>query len=119
MKKLGVEFYSGTQGISNAMRKKGWKMLAIELNPTFAKPPYNLDQWTISIADVTVKEIVKRLGGFPSFVWASPLCTTHSIAAISTHRKALGGIGKTQKEQKNSNTLIAKVTKLSYMINYF
>jgi len=106
-----LELYSGTQGISQEFRKKGHAVLSVELNDAFTKPPWNLKQWTISVADVTAKEVIKRLGGKPDVIWASPLCTTHSIAAISTHRKSIGGIGKTQKEQKDSNTLIAKSDK--------
>jgi len=110
-----LELYSGTQGISNAFRRNGHEVLSIELNEDFTKPPWNLKQWTISVADVTAKEIIKRLGGYPDVVWASILCTTHSIAAISTHRESLdNGIGKTLKERKDSNTLIAKSDKAKF-----
>ena len=106
-----VEFYSGTQGISNEFRKNGHTVLSIELNHKFTEEPYNLKQWTVSIADVTVKEIVRRLGGYPDIIWASPLCTTHSIAAISTHRTFVDGFGNTQKKRKETHMLIAKSEK--------
>ncbi len=108
MTKLAVEFFSGTQGISNSLREKGWTVLSIELNPIFTKPPFNLKQWTISIADVTAKEIVKRLGGSPDVIWSSNVCTTDSIAAISTHRTYVEGFGKTKKAKSRTHTLIAK-----------
>jgi len=106
-----LELYSGTQSIGKEFRKKGHTVLSVELNEDFTKPPYNLEQWTISVADVTVKEVVKRLGGYPDVIWASPLCTTNSIAAISTHRKVLLGHGRTKKIQQRNNILFAKSDK--------
>lgn len=106
-----LELYSGTQGVSNAFRKRGHEVLSVELNEDFTKPPWNLDQWTISVADVTVKEVIKRLGGYPDVIWASPLCTTNSIAAISTHRYAVEGHGRTQAIRKINNLLFPKSEK--------
>jgi site-specific DNA-cytosine methylase len=82
-----LELYSGTQGISKEFRKKGHKVISVELNDIFTKPPYNYDQWTMSVADLKADDIINELNGYPDFVWVSPLCTTHSIAAISTHRQ--------------------------------
>lgn len=116
MKKLYIlELYSGTQGISNAFRAAGHEVLSVELNEDFTKPPWNLDQWTVSVADVYANEIIKRLGRKPDIIWASPLCTTHSIAAISNHRNSLNnGFGRTQKQVKDSNTLVAKSDKAKF-----
>jgi len=106
-----LELYSGTQSISKEFRKRGHKTLCVELNDIFLSEPYNLDQWTISVGDVTVKEVIKRLGGYPDIIWASPLCTTHSIAAISKHRQCKKGFGKTLKEKKRTNLLFPKSDK--------
>lgn len=106
-----LELYSGTQSIGKQFRAKGHEVLSVELNPEFTEPPWNLEQWTISVADVTVKEVVKRLGGYPDVIWASPLCTTHSIAAISTHRHCIEGFGNTKKQIKDTNLLVAKSSK--------
>jgi len=104
--------YSGTQVLDNQFRANGHKVVSVELNEDFTKKPWNLEQWTISVGELKIKEIIKRLGGYPDIIWASPLCTTHSIAAISTHRQSLdNGIGSTQKERKDSNALIAKSEK--------
>lgn len=110
-KLLVLDLYSGTQSWGKAFRAKGHKVLSVELNPMFTEAPYNYEQWTISIADVTAKEVIKRLGGVPDVICVSPLCTTHSIAAISTHRSASGGFGKTQLEKKRNNILFAKSDK--------
>jgi site-specific DNA-cytosine methylase len=82
-----LELYSGTQSIGKEFRKKGHKVISVELNDTFTKPPYNYDQWTMSVADLKPQDIIDELNGRPDFIWASPPCTTHSIAAISTHRQ--------------------------------
>ena len=85
-----LELYSGTQSIGKEFRKRGHKVISVELNDIFTKPPYNLDQWTMSVADLNIDEIIQELDGPPDIIWASPLCTTHSIAAISTHREQKG-----------------------------
>ncbi len=84
-----LELFSGTQSIGKEFIKAGHEVLSIELNPAFTEPPYNLNQWTVNIMDVNVNEIYERLGGKPDVIWASPTCTTHSIAAISHHRTRL------------------------------
>jgi len=81
-----LELFSGTQSISKEFRKAGHQTLCIELNPLFAVEPYKLNQWTIDILDIKVKQILKKFGR-PDVIWASPTCTTHSIAAISKHRQ--------------------------------
>lgn len=101
-----LELYSGTQSISKEFRKKGHITLCVELNDAFTKPPYNLDQWTISIADVTVKEVIKRLGGYPDVIWASPLCTTNSMAASrGNHRQAIESYDFNTEKERKRNTL--------------
>lgn len=81
-----LELFSGTQSISKEFRANGHETLCVELNSIFTKDPYNLDQLTMSVCDVKAKLIIKALGR-PDVIWASPTCTTHSIAAISHHRK--------------------------------
>lgn len=49
----------------------------------------NIDLYE-DVLKVTPEEIVKRFGR-PDVIWASPDCTTYSIAAISHHRKRGGG----------------------------
>ena len=103
-----LELYSGTQSIGKQFRLNGHNVLSVELDEKFLSEPFNLEQWTISVADVTAKEVEKRFNGKVDIVWASPLCTTCSIAAISTHRELVLGFGSTVKEVKDTNSLIAK-----------
>ena len=55
--------------------------------------------------------LFRSLGGKPDIIWASPLYTTCSIAAISTHRSVKYGHGKTQSDKKKNNILFAKSEK--------
>lgn len=45
----------------------------------------NID-WNVDISKITTEEIINRFGR-PDVIWASPDCTTYSIAAISHHRQ--------------------------------
>ena len=39
------------------------------------------------IGTLTAADIINLCGGVPDVIWASPDCTTYSVAAISTHRR--------------------------------
>ena len=92
-KLLVLELYSGTQSVGIPFRLHGHEVISVEVNEMFTKEPYNLDQVTMSIADLTIKMILKLTGGrIPDIVWASPLCKTFSMAASSAgHRQKING----------------------------
>ena len=77
-----LELFAGTRSISKAFEKRGHKTYSIEWNKDFK----NIDLYK-DISKVTVKDILKLCGGVPDVIWASPDCTTYSVAAISKHRK--------------------------------
>lgn len=82
MKKLKVlELYAGTRSIGKAFEELGHDVFSID----YDKQHKNID-WYVDINDVTADEIIKRFGK-PDIIWASPDCTTYSIAGISHHRK--------------------------------
>ncbi len=82
MKNLKVlELFAGTKSISKAFEKKGHKTFSIEWNKDFE----NIDLYD-DINNITEKDILKKFGQ-PDVIWASPDCTTYSIAGISHHRK--------------------------------
>ncbi len=93
MKELVLELYSGTQSLGVPFREAGYDVVSVETNELFTKPPYNLEQWTISVAELTVKKILKRTGGrIPKIIWGSPMCTTYSLAASGAgHRQKING----------------------------
>lgn len=77
-----LELFAGTRSISKAFEKREHKTFSIEWNKGFKNISLYED-----INKVTTKDVIKLCGGVPDVIWASPDCTTYSIAAISHHRK--------------------------------
>ena len=77
-----LELFAGTRSISKAFEKRGHKTFSIEWNKDFE----NIDLYE-DINNITTKDIVKLCDGIPDVIWASPDCTTYSVAGISHHRK--------------------------------
>ena len=81
MKKLKVlELFAGTRCIGKAFNKRGHKVYSIEWD----KKHNNID-WYVDIGTISTQDIINRFG-IPDVIWASPDCTSYSIAAISHHR---------------------------------
>ena len=77
-----LELFAGTRSISKAIERRGHKTFSVEWNKDFE----NIDLYE-DINNVSAKDIIKLCGGVPDVIWASPDCTTYSIAGISHHRK--------------------------------
>jgi len=75
-----LDLFSGTRSIANAFEAYGHETFSIELD----RRHENID-WYVDILEVTASDILTRFGR-PDVIWASPPCTTYSIAAISHHR---------------------------------
>ena len=81
MKKLKVlELFAGTRCIGKAFNKRGHEVYSIEWD----KKHNNID-WYVDIGTISTQDIIDRFG-IPDVIWASPDCTSYSIAAISHHR---------------------------------
>lgn len=76
-----LELFAGTRSISKAFEKKGHETFSIEWDKDFENITLYDD-----INNVTTEKIIKLCGGIPDVIWASPDCTTYSIAGISHHR---------------------------------
>lgn len=76
-----LELFAGTRSIGKAFEELGHEVFSIEWD----KKHNNID-WYEDIEKVTATEIIKRFGK-PDVIWASPDCSSYSIAAISHHRK--------------------------------
>ena len=76
-----LELFAGTRSIGKAFEKNGHEVFSIEWD----KKHNNID-WYVDVLDVKAEDIIKRFG-IPDVIWASPDCTTYSIAAISHHRR--------------------------------
>ena len=77
-----LELFAGTRSISKAFEKRGYKTYSIEWNKNFENISLYED-----INNVTAEDIIKLCNGVPDIIWASPDCTTYSVAGISHHRK--------------------------------
>lgn len=75
-----LELFAGTRCIGKAFEKKNHQVYSVEWNKNFE----NIDLYE-DIGKVTSDDIIRNFGK-PDIIWASPDCTTYSIAAISHHR---------------------------------
>jgi site-specific DNA-cytosine methylase len=77
-----LELFAGTRSIGKAFEEKGHEVFSVEWDKQFE----DIDLYE-DINNITAKDIIKLCDGVPDVIWASPDCTTYSIAAISHHRK--------------------------------
>src|SRR5699024_304647 len=75
-----LELFAGTRSIGKSFEKKGHKVFSVEWD----KQHENIDLY-IDINDLTSDMVIEKFGK-PDIIWASPDCTTYSIAGISHHR---------------------------------
>lgn len=73
--------FAGTRSIGKAFEARGHEVYSVEWNKNFE----NIDLYA-DISQVTAQDILEKFG-HPDVIWASPDCTTFSIAAISHHRR--------------------------------
>ena len=76
-----LELFCGTKSISNAFKERGHEVYTVDWENGFAP------DLAIDIEELTEDRIKELCGGVPDVIWASPDCTTYSVAAISRHRK--------------------------------
>lgn len=94
-----LELFAGSRSIGKVAESLGYEVFSVDL-----KPFENIDL-AIDIEMLTPEMIPFK----PDVIWASPPCTTYSIAAISHHRD--GQKPKTEFAQK-SDRLIANTLKI-------
>ena len=76
-----VELFAGTRSIGKAFEARGHEVFSVDWDKSFK----NIDLYA-DISKLTASEVLEKFGR-PDVIWASPDCTTYSIAAISKHRK--------------------------------
>lgn len=76
-----LDLFAGTRSISKAFEAAGHEVFSIDWD----KQHENID-WYADISKITAQDIIERFGR-PDVIWASPDCTTYSVAAISKHRR--------------------------------
>lgn len=76
-----LELFAGTRSIGKAFEEKGHEVFSVEWDKSFE----NIDLYK-DIYELSAKEILDKFGR-PDVIWASPDCSSYSIATISHHRK--------------------------------
>jgi hypothetical protein len=76
-----LELFAGTRSIGKAFEARGHEVFSVEWDKDFEN--INLCE---DINNVTAEDIL-QLFGKPDVIWASPDCSTFSVAAISKHRR--------------------------------
>ena len=77
-----LELFAGTRCISKAFEKRGHNTYSVEWDKKFNNITLYDD-----INNLTIDKVKELCSGIPNVVWASPDCTTYSIAGIPHHRK--------------------------------
>jgi len=80
-----LELFAGTRSMSRSFEAHGHETFSCEWDENFENIQYCGD-----INNLTANYILEHFG-HPDVIWASPDCTTYSIAAISHHRKKVEG----------------------------
>lgn len=76
-----LELFAGTRSIGKAFEAHGHKVFSVEWDKRFD----DIDLYA-DILTVTADDILQQFGR-PDVIWASPDCSTYSVAAISHHRR--------------------------------
>ena len=76
-----LELFAGTRSISRVFELAGHETYSVDWD----KQRANINLYT-DIGTLTAEKILTEFGQ-PDVIWASPDCTTYSVAAISRHRK--------------------------------
>lgn len=97
-----LELFAGTRSIGKAFEAAGHEVFSVDWDESFDGIDLHAD-----IGTLTAEDIIERFGR-PDVVWASPDCTTYSVAAISKHRS---------REQDGNLTPISEYAKRCDEIN--
>lgn len=76
-----LELFAGTRSISRAFEERGHETFSVEWDKNFEGIDLYMD-----ISKLTANDIIERFG-HPDVIWASPDCSSYSVAAISRHRR--------------------------------
>lgn len=76
-----LELFAGTRSIGKAFEAAGHEVFSVEWDQRFE----NIDLYQ-DVYELYAKDVVEKFG-WPDVIWASPDCSSYSIAAISHHRQ--------------------------------
>ena len=75
-----LDLFCGTKSIAKAFEERGHETYTVDWNKDF-NPTLCAD-----IGNLSTEDIITLCNGKPDVIWASPDCTTFSVAAIGRHR---------------------------------
>lgn len=77
-----LELFAGTSSVGKAFeRRGGHKVYTVDYDPQFDVTSH------ADVGSLGVSDVLEITGGeYPDVIWASPDCTTYSVAALSHHR---------------------------------
>ena len=76
-----LELFAGTRSIGKAFEARGHEVFSVEWDERFDGINLYTD------ISILMPQDVLRMFGAPDVIWASPDCSSYSIAAISKHRR--------------------------------
>ena len=88
------DFFAGTRSSTAAFEDAGHTVISFELDPQFRVTE------TVDILTLSAEDLIARYGK-PDFVWASPPCTTFSVASIGPHWARGGGQSRSQNRRSS------------------
>lgn len=83
-----LELFAGTRSVGKAFEARGHEVFSVEWDKDFE----GIDLYE-DVLNVQAEDIIERFGR-PDVIWASPDCSSYSVAAMNKHR---------QKDKKTGN----------------
>lgn len=94
-----LELFAGSRSVGKVAGAMGWQVFSVDVHP------FDDIDLVKDIAQITRQDIPF----VPDVIWASPVCTTYSIAAISHHRN---GTEPKSDEAKVADRLLLKTLEI-------
>lgn len=91
-----LELFAGSRSIGKAAEELGYNVFSSDINP------FDGIDYVVDVLDFNINKVPFK----PDIIWASPPCTTYSVAAISHHRPK----NKQQSDFAKKSDLIVKKT---------
>lgn len=88
-----LELFSGTRSVSRAFEKRGHKTFSIDCDRRFLANAH------CDVETLTAEQVTEWFGR-PDVIWASPDCTTYSVAALGKHRKKNDETGELEPKRR-------------------
>lgn len=75
-----LELFAGTRSVGREFQSRGHDVFSVEWDRSFQ----DIDLYA-DVGALTVEEVLRRFGR-PDVIWASPDCSSYSVAALGHHR---------------------------------